>query len=215
MSSVGSSTACWAVAEKLQFLFLSQGVPPRTVGSVGKASRGKQERRDRRKRYGREFIDLDRSSALQVLAAAATVSPSCAHRQPSLGNAIRPCSANLRPSTHRAGAEHLQLLLRVGAEDDAYASLEHDEPVDIRAGTRVRWGRNLYRVAPGGWERPVSIIEDAWTRVRITDPILRPKLGFGLFHLVDVALKHGDEVLAHLAAHWPTEDPNDDEDPWF
>lgn len=181
---------------------------------MGRASRAKQERRERREQHGREFADLDRNSALQVLSAA-TASPSCAHRQPSLGNATVACWRHLRHSTNRAGAEHLRLLLDLGSEDGAYASLEHDEPVDIRAGTRVRWGRNLYRVAPGGWERPVSIIEDAWARVRVTDPALRPKLGFGLFDLIDVALRHSDEVLAHLEDHWPTAEPVNDEEPWF
>jgi len=93
--------------------------------------------------------------------------------------------------------------------------MEHDEPVDIRAGTRVRWGRQLYRVAPGGWELPVSIIEDAWIQGRVADPVLRQDLGFGLFDLIEVALRHSDEVLAHLENRWPTTEPDDDEDPWF
>lgn len=186
----------------------------RTVGSVGRASRVKRDRRERRKQHGREFADLDRDTALQVIAAA-TASPSCAHRSPSLANATVACWRHLGPNARRAGAEHLPLLLNLGSGDDAHASLEHDEPLDIRTGTRVRWGSSLFRVAPGGWERPVSIIEDAWTRVRTLDPVLEQKLGFGVFDLVDVALRHGDEVLERLEEHWPTAEAGDDEDPWF
>ncbi len=45
--------------------------------------------------------------------------------------------------------------------------------------------------------------------------MLRPKLGFGLYDLIDVALRHSDEVLAHLEDHRPHEGPSDDEEPWF
>ena len=108
----------------------------------------------------------------------------------------------MKLATLEVRADDLPLLLGPG-EDRRHASLEADEPLDVRLGTRVRWGRALYRVAPGGWERPISIIEEARFRAGFVDGVLASALGFGLVDLVEVALRHMDETLACLASSWP------------
>ena len=127
---------------------------------MGRASRAKRVRRDSGwQRPDRAYARLDRHSALRVLSAA-SVSPTAAHRQPTLAAATVACWQRMKLATLEVRADDLPLLLGPG-EDRRHASLEADEPLDVRLGTRVRWGRALYRVAPGGWERPISIIEEA------------------------------------------------------
>jgi hypothetical protein len=171
-------------------------------------------KRERRKNGGvrpdRVFRVLDRETALAVITAA-SVSPSACHRLPSLAAATVACWQTALRGARVAAASDLELLCEVGAGDQNYAVLEHDEPLDIRLGTRVRWGYELFRVIPGGWERPVAIIDDAHYRSRAFDRYLVERLGFGIRDLVELALRYSDEVVALLSDVWPTVEP---EQPW-
>ncbi len=178
---------------------------------MGRASRKKRERREAGQvRPDRAFRRLDRESALAVITAA-SVSPSACHRLPSLAAATVTCWQTSLRGTRRAEASDLELLCEVGVGDENYAILEHDEPLDIRLGTRVRWGTALYRAIPGGWERPVAIVADAGHRSRAFDRFLEEELGFGIRDLVELALLYSDDVVGCLATSWPAVDP---EEPW-
>ncbi|GGM51663.1 hypothetical protein GCM10007977_061750 [Dactylosporangium sucinum] len=104
-------------------------------------------------------------------------------------------------------AGDLQELLAEGAEMASPAmAADSFEPLDVRLGVRGRFGQELFRLAPGGWERPLSIVEDAKLLARALDSTLEQRLGFGLADLTELALRHMDESLDRLSACWPTAD---------
>lgn len=105
-----------------------------------------------------------------------------------------------------ATENHLPELLAAGARGIQYGGLESDEPLDPRLNVAVRWGNGLFRVAPGGWERPISILQEAKLACKALDSVFDQRLGFRLRDLVELVVRHMDEVLRPLSERWPPVD---------
>ena len=154
-----------------------------------------------------ELARYDRASALAVLAAA-SVSPTAAHRQPSISVATAALHQRRRDGHTTVTPDDLPQLLAAGAKGLRYGGLEADEPLDPRLDVRARWGNELFRLAPGGWERPISIVQQAKLASHALDPTLDQRLGFRLRDLAELALRHMDEMLAPLSEQWPQGETN-------
>lgn len=81
--------------------------------------------------------------------------------------------------------------------------LEDFVPLDVRYGVRSPWRGGLYRLVPGGFEAPVSIIESARFHSRVLDQRLYELLGFGIGDLVELVLRACDAAVARLEPVWP------------
>ncbi|MFA9430963.1 hypothetical protein [Egicoccus sp. AB-alg2] len=88
--------------------------------------------------------------------------------------------------------------------------LEDFVPLDVRSGVRSRWRDGLYRLVPGGFEAPVSIVESARFHSWVLDSRLYELLGFGIGDLVELVLRACDSAVARLEPGWPP-DPVDRE----
>lgn len=168
---------------------------------MGRASNAKKRRREAA-RSAAPLADIDRASAVAVLSAA-SVSPTACQRQPSLALATAALYQSGASGRRVLGADGLGVLLAAGEQLLKYGGLEGDEPHDVRDDVRVRWGPELFRIAPGGWERPVSIIEDARSASRAFDAAIDAALSFRLRDVVELGLRFMDETLGLLAPAWP------------
>lgn len=178
---------------------------------MGRKSRLKRERREAARTE--PFTRLKRESGLRVLATA-SVSPTASYRLCSILTAFVELLRRPRDGKIEAGAEHLDELLE-GIPDEVKLLLPMQEdfvPVDVRYDVRARWRDGLYRLVPGGFEAPVSIIESARFHARVLDPHLRARVGFGIGDLVELVLRASDAAVSALDSVWP-DDEVDRDDP--
>jgi hypothetical protein len=150
-----------------------------------------------------DWVRFTRHSALAVLSAA-SVSPTAAFRQSLMAAAAVALHRRDVDGTVVASAEDLAELLATGAAQASPRAVDSYEPLDVRLGVRARWSQGLFRLAPGGWERPVSIVEEAKLLSRALDPTLDGLLGFGLADLAELILRHMDASLQRMSPHWST-----------
>lgn len=137
--------------------------------------------------------------------AAASLAPTASYRLVSILTAYVTILQRPQDGAVETGAEHLAELLD-GIPSEVKASLpmlEDFVPLDVRSGVRSRWRGGLYRLVPGGFEAPVSIIESARFHSRVLDPSLYEQLGFGIGDLVELVLRASDSAIAHLEPAWP------------
>jgi hypothetical protein len=111
---------------------------------------------------------------------AASVSPTAAFCQSLMAGAVVALHRREVDGTVAAYAQDLAELLATGAAQASPQAFDSYEPLDVRLGVQARWSQGLFRLAPGGWERPVSIVEEAKLLARALDPTLDGLLGFGL-----------------------------------
>lgn len=174
---------------------------------MGQASRRKRERREAARQQ--PFMRLDLGSALNVVCAA-TLSPTASHRLPTLTSAFLALLSRPRNGEVEATHDHLEEILEGGvgaaqARGRTLASVEDFVPLDVRAEVRTRFRGELHRLVPGGWEAPVSVIEDAAVASQAFDPFLVPEFGFGIADLTELALRYGDQLIDSLRTVWPRE----------
>ena len=172
---------------------------------MGRASRRKRERREAARQE--QFRRLELGSALNVVCAA-TLSPSASHRLPTLTSAYLALLSRSRNGEVEVTHDHLEELLEGGidaAHDRSLvlAGVEDFVPLDVRDEVRARLRGELHRLVPGGWEAPVSIVEDATLASRALDRFLIPEFGFGIADLTELALRYGDHLIELLRAAWP------------
>ena len=172
---------------------------------MGRASRRKRERREAARHE--PFTRLELDSAISLVCAA-SLSPTASHRLPTLTSAFLELLHRDRHGEVTATQDHLDELLTGGVEG-AYsrglplAASEDFVPLDIRDEVFAPFRGKHHRLIPGGWEAPVSVVEDAALASRAFDRFLVPELGFGVGDLVELALRYGDHLIAGLRGSWP------------
>lgn len=172
---------------------------------MGRKSREKRERRERRERGG----DLDANlhgvstASLIPLLDAASVSPTAAHRGPSIALLFHAVVRRHTTGTRVVQAEMLPELLAQARASYPITSLEDFQPYDPRSEVLVRWGPDLFRLIPGSLERPTAMVNQHVRLASAIDRALVPLLGFGLFDAGEVILRRLDAVANALAPHWP------------
>ncbi|WP_053658401.1 hypothetical protein [Micromonospora sp. NRRL B-16802] len=108
----------------------------------------------------------------------------------------------------RPVSEHeLPALLRDCLRDEPMVRGQEDFlPQDPREVVLARAGHTLVRLFPGSVERPVADIA-RWALVaEAVDRVLIRRLGFGVNHYVELALRYTDHVIGMLAPSWPAGD---------
>jgi hypothetical protein len=172
---------------------------------LGRASRRKRERREAARQE--PFTRLELASAMKVICAA-SISPTASHRLPSLTSAFLELLHRDRQGEVTATQDHLDELLVGGVEGARsrglpLATSEDFFPLDIRDEVSAPFRGELHRLIPGGWEAPVSIVEDAALGSQAFDRFLIPALGFGVGDLIELALRYGDHLIGSLRGSWP------------
>lgn len=140
---------------------------------------------------------------LWALLVAAGASPGARHRWVSVGNLVHRASLLNASGTKSARVEQLEgLLNRCLAEDPQLSQLEDFVPVDPRQDAWVRLDDQTVRLFPGSIERPVADIDRALLLSEAVDDILIDRLGFGVRHLLEVALRYTDIATRILSSSW-------------
>lgn len=170
---------------------------------MGRKSRAKRERRERGQKPIARILRGHSRSSLLALLEAASVSPNASQYLPSLTVAFESLIAHDRLGDKPADVSLLEPLM--GAVNDECVSIADQEdflPHDPRLDVRVPWSGEVFRMAPGGLERPTSDVEMLRRLGLLTDPVLRERVGYGLADLVELVLRRVDAVVQSLAAVW-------------
>src|SRR5664280_245259 len=174
------------------------------VGELGKSSRRKRERRDGLSNQATGLVAGLASSSLIPLLEAASVSPTAAHRGPSIAVLFDALAKRRQGGDRSAGANVLpELIARVSRVQPSIGTLEDFRPYDARPEVLVRWGSNLFRLLPGSLERPVAMVNQHILLASVIDRVLVPLLGFGLLDAGELVLRRLDHVARTLVPRWP------------
>ena len=175
---------------------------------MGRKSREKRERRERQAVGPLALLNDFSSSSLHALLEAASVSPTAAHRGPSIATLFHSALSRRRTGARPAGAADLAVLVEAArASDPAITSMEDFQPYDARSEVLVRWGADLFRMVPGSLERPTAMVYQHARLARAIDGLLVAELGFGLSDIGEIILRRLDAVANQLAPHWPQGGP--------
>lgn len=170
---------------------------------MGRKSRAKQERRKAQADGVNAVLGQASFESMATLLDAASVSPTSSQRMPSLAVLFEALVKRSRSGSQDVTAEDLQsFVLRVERQDPTLASLEDFVPLDLRLEVDVPWFGELFTVAPGGLERPVAIIDFHRLLAEVIDPVVVPRLGYGLRDVGEVILKRVDAVVRVARAAW-------------
>lgn len=165
------------------------------------------------KKGGRPPVDLrrrvaarDQASLLRLLTAAGA-SPAVRHRWPSVALLLNMTLRSARTGGRPVSGHELPVLLSDCLRDEPMVRGQEDfVPQDPREVVLARAGHALVRLFPGSVERPVADIA-RWALVaEAVDPVLIPRLGFGVNHYVELALRYTDHAISALAPAWPAGD---------
>ena len=171
---------------------------------MGRKSREKRERRERG--FGPIALAAQgtaRSELLSLLEAA-SVSPTAAHRIPSLALIFDHALRHTRPGQQPVTPALLPNLVTAAHEvDPRIASQEDWRPYDVRSRVVVPWLGALHRLVPGSLERPVATVDFLELLSSAIDPVLIENLGYGLRDVVELILRRVDHVASSLAPTWP------------
>jgi len=144
--------------------------------------------------------------SLFALLDAASASPTAAALLATLGTAFHAAITRPREGRATAGAADLKSIVdRIHGEDRRLLSLLDYKPLDPRRDVVARWGRELFRLVPGTWERPVSVVQQARFAANVVDPALIERHGFGIFDLVELSLRYQDSCCQRLQHAWPAD----------
>src|SRR5258708_37388866 len=171
------------------------------------SKKSKEARRKRREGVVtafRDFLATFRAPSLLPLVEAAAISPTAAHRAPSLGRLFFD-SVRFWPSGERdaTAADLPALIAAVAVRNPEFAALEDSVPLDPRRDVRTDWGGQTFRLLPGGLERPVAMFE----RARMVDSATRQPLvaafGFAVTDLADLVLTSLNETAPFFSTVCP------------
>ncbi len=142
---------------------------------------------------------------LWALLVAAGSAPGARHRWATVGHltyaVLSAGDRGTRPSTV---AQLEGLLAACTADDPRLYTLEDFVPSDPRDEVLTRLGDEIVRLFPGSVERPVADVDRALLVADAVDDVLVSLVGFGVRHLLEVALGYADLAIGVLAPHWPT-----------
>lgn len=141
------------------------------------------------------------SASLLPVFEAAAASPTAAHRGLSIASLLNAVVRHRPHGTRQATAADLPTMLQ-GLPD--LSGQEDFAPYDARDEVLVRWGDELFRVLAGSLERPSARLNQQALLAAAIDPVLVPRLGFGLGDVGELILRRVDDVARALAVHWPT-----------
>jgi hypothetical protein len=174
---------------------------------MGRKSREKRERREEGGDSVAHALKNFSTASLYPLLDAASVSPTAAHRGPSIATlfytAVRRRRTGARPASP---ADLPPLVAAARIKNPAITTLEDFQPYDIRSEVLTRWGSNLFRIVPGSLERPTAMVSQHAGLAAAIDGLLVAELGFGLRDVGEIILRRLNEVAARLAPYWP-DDP--------
>ncbi|MGW4371912.1 hypothetical protein ACWEKT_40495 [Nocardia takedensis] len=171
---------------------------------------GRNVRRPQRAAFRRRLEALDGRRLWPVLVAAGA-SPATRERWPTIGHLVYHILAVEHPGRKRPAADELFRLGSLArAEWPGLARFEDFTPFDPREVVLTRLGDRVVRLFPGSVERPVADVDRAHLVSEAVDDFLIDRLGFGIRHVLDVALSYADMAVAEFAPSWP--DSVDDTD---
>lgn len=178
-------------------------------------SRNSRGRRDSAVKKGvNSLLDSASSESLLPILDAASVSPSASHRLPSLSALFEALMKRSHDGAQSISAAELQTFVAwVREVDPAIASAEDCVPMDLRLEVEVPWFGELLAIAPGGLERPVAMVDLYRLLAEAIDPVVVPRVGFGLHDVGEVILRRVDEVVRAARAVWQIEQLPDVGDP--
>lgn len=175
-----------------------------TGNQVGRKSREKRERRERGEGPIAALVDGFSSDSLIPLLEAASVSPTAAHRGPSIASLFHAVAQRRRGGNKSATPNVLpKLVAGVLAALPGIGNMEDFRSFDPRSEVLVRWGPGLFRLLPGSLERPTAMVNHEALLASVIDRVLVPRLGFGLSDAGELILRRVDHVARCLTAHWP------------
>ena len=165
------------------------------------------QKRERRERGGGSLTKLLQdfsASSLFALIDAASLSPTAAHRGPSIATLYHTALRRPNEGARTAGASDLPpLVAAVRSANPAVTTLEDFQPYEVRSEVLVRWGPDLFRVVPGSLERPTGMINQHERLAASIDGLLVSELGFGIRDVGEIILRRLHEVVNRLAPYWP------------
>lgn len=173
---------------------------------MGRKSREKRERREQASGpIARGAKGASRAELLALLEAA-SVSPTAAHRIPSLALVFDHVLRYARPGPRGVTPELLPNLVTAAHEVDPRLDLQEDwRPYDVRSRVVVPWLGGLHRLVPGSLERPVATVDFLGLLSSAIDHVLIENEGYGLRDVVELILRRIDHVAWSLAPTWPSD----------
>jgi hypothetical protein len=162
----------------------------------------------------RALSPFDASSVLQLLSAACD-SPGAGHRLPS-ASALWLRTVRKPPTGHStATASSLGLLLDAARQGlPGLAATEDCWLADPRLDVRFDVNATRLRVHPGPFTDPIAVLRTVEMVAKAADERLLDVLGFGLVDVLEVALRHTNDVTSVMAPHWlPNAGARDRPDP--
>jgi hypothetical protein len=171
---------------------------------VGRKSREKEERRERGNgRVAKLLADYSTESLLPLIEAA-SVSPTAAHRAPTLALLFEAVMHRRRAGTEQIAAEALPKVAEgVASVHPKLFHREDFQPYDGRQDVLVPWGDQLFRMLPGAMERPTQVVRQHKLLASVIDPFITDHLGFGLRDVGELILQRVNQVARALAPSWP------------
>lgn len=171
---------------------------------MGRKSRQKKERRERGDGPVAELVADYSTESLLPLIEAASVSPTAAHRVPTLALLFEAVMHRRRAGTERVAAEALaKIAAGVATVQPKLFQREDFRPYDGRHEILVPWNGQLFRLLPGELERPTQVVRQHRLLASVIDPFIAGYLGFGLSDVGELILRRVDQVARALAPSWP------------
>lgn len=181
---------------------------------MGRPSREKPERREQGSGPIARAAKGASLPELLALLEAASVSPTAAHRLPSLALVFDSVLRHARPGQRQIAPELLPTLVTAAHEvDPRLGSHEDWRPYDVRSRVVVPWLSGLHRLVPGSLERPVATVDFLGLLSSAIDRVLIEHEGYGLRDVVELILRRIDHVASSLAPTWPSDEMAEVGDP--
>lgn len=171
---------------------------------MGRKSREKRERRERGDGPVAGLLADFSTETLIALLEAASVSPTAAHRVPTLALLFEAVMHRRRTGTAPVTAELLPMIAAgVATVHPTLFHREDFQPYDGRHQVLVPWNGQLFRMVPGAMERPTQVVRQHHLLASVIDPFITVHLGFGLMDVGEIILRRVDQVASALALSWP------------
>lgn len=171
---------------------------------MGRKSREKKERRERGDGPIADLVAEFSTPSLVAMIEAAAVSPTAAHRAPSLALLFEAIVQRRRSGNAQVGVEALtRAITGVAAEHPELIHREDFVPYDARRKVLVPWNGHLFRMLPGAMERPAQVVRQHHLLAKVIDPFIVPVIGFGLMDVGELLLRRVDQVARAFAPTWP------------